>query len=203
MKNGNLLGFRETLNAIGDFSRAFYFNLIIPSFGRDGFDSKTLVAYMRSTTLPAVRLKEKLVNIGNNIEISLVEQVAYDHKWDVTFLSDDGNRLRTLFYLWSTRAAAIDRLVPSTPAGYKIDGVKAQQMNRFGELVLEYTFFGVYPKSVSGVLLDHKDDKPQEFTVQFAYDYFNVMTLRTEQEDPTTDAIDDRPATGNSRNNQK
>jgi hypothetical protein len=169
--NQNLKGFRQTLQ---DFSRSFMFRINIPGWYGN---SDTLSMLGRTVTLPSYKLKsEQIAFQGMQIMVSPVAE--FDHSFKINMLADEKQVLRGNIMKWMSFVydpATMEASTLGGDNGYKRDNVVVQQLNRMGETIMSYQFYGVYPASCSAPTLSQEDTKAQTFDVDFSYDFFTYV----------------------------
>lgn len=94
--------------------------------------------------------------------------------WTVTVMNDEDFKVRNALEAWSDNINA--KLSNTrTDNSYKSTATVAQY-NKFGEIIREYEFVGIYPAIIEPIRLDWADTNTFErFNVQFIYDYWKVL----------------------------
>ena len=170
----NLVGYRNSI--LGDYVRPYMFQLDIPQIGGNSAEGiQNVSALARSTTLPSYELKnETIAYQGLTLNVASVAQFA--GTFDVTFLADHTHQLYRLLLEWQAAAYEPGHMYSASPNSYKVDNVKAYQLDRKSKRVLGYFFGGLYPKSVKGWAVAQENTKPAEFSVTFQYDFFDIVS---------------------------
>jgi hypothetical protein len=103
--------------------------------------------------------------------------------WSVTVMNDEDFSVRSLFELWSN---AINRMVANvrdpalTLERYKQD-IEVVQYSVDGVAIRGYQLIGAFPTQISDIGLDwNSSNAIEEFTVNFAYDYW-VPTIEASE----------------------
>lgn len=179
--NTNLNGVRDIITSLGsDFSRSYLFAISIPALnngnensnGPTFFDSNKLTVFARGTELPSYILKVKNIDY-QTVQLQVVDGIQFSNTWSVEFLSDDTNILRGKLLRWSNLAFDFNRKAAATPSSYKRQAV-VSQLDRNGDIVCEYTMYGVFPRKVDGYSVSHDSVNFSKFSTEFRYDYFTV-----------------------------
>jgi hypothetical protein len=188
--------------AIPSFARGYQFalDLDFPSGVRDqdGFDfgrlnlkdgspdEKIYTMLCQSMTLPqrTFETEDIMIQYGKP-PIKIARQVRYTN-WSVVFRTPAGMGFRDLFLAWQDGISSTGnqggrggrRMDYSLPEDYKSDGceakIKLKPGNEGGATGVTYKFYGLYPADVNGVTLDHSDTGIVTFSVDFAYDFYEV-----------------------------
>ncbi len=119
-------------------------------------------------------------------------QVKYDNTWTCTFYMTQDHKLKGAFENW---IESLDQKHNIKNIGKKIDDaqyfndlvgystiLKIMQMDFTGnDTTAVYELFNVFPKSVSAVDVDYSGvGEILEFTVEFAYSYYNLSFEKTQ-----------------------
>lgn len=129
-------------------------------------------------------------------DIRLPKYSKFDGSWSCTFYCDQSHRIRNMFLWWmdkiDTRAPAkvftegesrleMESLVPDTviikqyPMKTIID-----PSNTDGESA-SYVLYGVFPTNISQMEVSSEQGGLMEFTVTFAYTYFETLTTNVSE----------------------
>ncbi len=164
--NTNMVGIRQVL---GDFTRGHMFRLTIPQLGADNVVS----FFARSTELPAFELAESTIAY-QSLKMPVATTAVFNQDWNITFLADEAQVLRNRLLSWGQYVYDANRMSHTMPINYMADNVSADQLDRTGNIISTYRFYGLYPKKVSGYKFNHEDPNPQNFDVTFKYTYFTI-----------------------------
>jgi hypothetical protein len=163
----NLRGFRTTL---GDFSRSFMFRINVPNW----YNTDTLSMLGRSVQLPSYTLKTDPI-MFQGLKMMVTAVAEFDNKLSIKILADEKQVLRGNIMKWMSYVYDPSTMEAAPMAEYKKDDVVIQQLDRMGETIMAYQFYGVYPTSCSSPAFTHEDTKAQEFEVGFTYDFFTYV----------------------------
>jgi hypothetical protein len=167
--NANLAGFRQVL---GDFTRQYMFRLSIPRWLDGDNDGKVLTMFSRTTNLPDFELDG--VEIGfQGLKLKAATTAKFSD-WSVNVLADENQLLRGSILTWGSQVYDAGTMVGDTFANYKSDELIAEQLNRAGDTIMTYKFYGAYPQKVSSPKFNHDDLTVATFDVNFRYDFFTV-----------------------------
>ena len=97
--------------------------------------------------------------------------------WTITVLNDTGMEIRNAMERWMN---GINEHIANTglsnPTDYQAD-MAIEQLNKAGDVTKSYTVRGAYPVNVSAIDLSYDtNDAIEEFTVEFAYQYWESDT---------------------------
>lgn len=195
----NLVGVKSVVTSPwSDLSRSYLFSINIPSLnnGNEGqsggdfdFNTKKLSVFARSTQLPSYILKVKPIEF-QTLQIQVVEGVQFSHTWTAEFLSDDTNILRGKFLRWSNLAYDFNRKAAASPSSYKRKAI-VNQLDRNGNIICEYTMYGVFPRKVDSGNLDNDSVNFTKLSVEFRYDYYTVKIFPYGTPSATTEQPND------------
>jgi uncharacterized membrane protein YgcG len=161
-------------------------------------DEKIYTMLCESMTLPqrTFDVEEIMVQYGKP-PIKITRQVRYTN-WSVTFRSPAGMGFRDLFLDWqkriqdtgeatSKKGRAMDY---SLPQDYKVDSCEAKIKLKPGSdssaTGVTYKFYGLFPQDVNGVTLAHSDTGIVTFSVEFAYDFYDIIFNNADGDDVET-----------------
>lgn len=179
-ENVNLKTFRDL---IGDVARSYLFQIVIPQID----ESKPLTLLAKSTILPAYSLEDKHFDFQGS-QYKQAGHATFDD-WNVTFISDEYQKIRHKFLAWQSLIYDPIRQIPFTAGSYKKNDVKVFQLSKDGNIVTGYEFFGIYPKRVGEINLDQGGNELSSFTVTFAYDYF-ILNTEDDKKSPNEAKVD-------------
>ena len=104
--------------------------------------------------------------------------------WSVSVINDEDFSVRAMFEAWSN---ALNRLVSNVrdPAisaeQYKVD-LDIVQYGKDGSTIRSYQLIGAFPTQISGIALSWESASAiEEFTVNFAYDYWIPLVESSEK----------------------
>ena len=98
--------------------------------------------------------------------------------WSVTVMNDEDFRIRHTLEEWhnaiNTLQTNLNTTGSSSPANYK-QTARVTQFGKDGQALRVYNFNGIFPTEISPIELDWEStDQIENFTVTFAYDWFDV-----------------------------
>jgi len=158
--------------SVTDFKGSFA-NLAKPTlFKVQGFGTGRQMEFLcKAAQLPATTLGViEVPYLGRKIKVGGDRVYA---EWTVTIMNDETFELRNYFEDWvqSTNHEISNIGSPSVEA-IKEDG-SVFQLNNQHQTIVEYLIVGAFPTEVSPVdLSSESNDTVSEFTVNFAFDYF-------------------------------
>jgi hypothetical protein len=176
----NLKGFR---NLVGDYARSFMFSISIPEIDSVPYGNQggvgTISSLARTLTLPSYTIQTAPIGF-QGLKINVATTASFASPWDVSFLSDEKQILRKQFLNWMRLVYDAGNMTPSAIIDYKRDDIVASQLDRNGDVVMTYKFYGAYPIDVAGFTFNHDEINPQTFGVKIAYDFFTIDALNVE-----------------------
>tara|TARA_Y100000034_G_C6910355_1_gene424446 strand:- start:15011 stop:15580 length:570 start_codon:yes stop_codon:yes gene_type:complete len=100
-------------------------------------------------------------------------------EWTTTILNDEDFGIRNAMEEWSyainTPITNLRQFGSASPSEYKADA-QITQYSKTGVAVRTYNFVGLWPQEVSTIELAwDSNDQVEEFTVTFAYDYWEIQ----------------------------
>lgn len=103
--------------------------------------------------------------------------------WQVQVMNDEDFKIRNALEEWSNRINKLEGnirdLAGSEATLYKSQA-QVSQFSKTGTLLRQYQFNGIWPNQISPIQLDWADqDKIEEFTVTFEYDWYSVVGGQT------------------------
>ncbi|MCS7316907.1 MAG: hypothetical protein NZZ41_01105 [Candidatus Dojkabacteria bacterium] len=156
---------------IGDLSFSCLFQISIPFIETSVNESLTISALAKTTSLPSYNIGDASIDFHGR-KIKFADNASFD-EWTVSFLCDEYHKLRHKFLTWQSLIYDPRRDVLYSPHSYKKNGVKVTLLSKNGEPVTGYEFFGMFPKKVGEIQLNHQKNI-NEFSVTFDYDYYII-----------------------------
>jgi hypothetical protein len=100
--------------------------------------------------------------------------------WNVQIYNDEDFKIRHAMETWHNRINSLRRNINETgsarPDAYKTDAEVLQYAKVGGAPIRRYKYFGLFPVSISEIELAWEaQNQIQIFSVQFAYDYYEVV----------------------------
>lgn len=160
------------MTSITDFKGSFE-NLAKPTlFKVEGFGADRQMEFLcKAAQLPASTLGViEVPFLGRKIKVPGDPVYA---EWTITIMNDETFELRKYFedWVWRINNPVSNIGLPSVEAA-KEDG-SVHQLNNQHATIVEYKIVGAFPTEVSPVdLSSESNDTVSEFTVNFAFDYF-------------------------------
>ena len=169
----NINQFAGALKGGGARSSLFQVQITNPING--GADA--LVPFMcRATSIPASTVGVIAMPYFGR-EIKIAGNRTYD-VWTPTIINDEDFGIRNSMEEWSHAINAAQRNVNSAggsaPSLYKANA-QVTQFSKTGDVLRVYNFVGIWPTEVSTIDLDWSNETVEEFTVTFAFDYWEVQ----------------------------
>jgi len=95
--------------------------------------------------------------------------------WTVTVFNDNENTLRGDFEAWMNRINAHESNIGLlSPSAYQAQ-LNVQQLDRQGKITKNYKIVGAFPVNIGAIDLSYdSNDAIEEFTVEFAYQYWTT-----------------------------
>ena len=138
---------------------------------------------VRSANIPASNLGSFPVPYFGR-QVKLAGDRTFDD-WQVVVINDEDFAVRAAFEEWSKLINSHEpnlatlrpgRGVVGGPTGYKANAVVRQYSKLGGAPIRTYQFIGMYPTIISDIALGWGEvDQIEEFAVQFAYDYWELL----------------------------
>lgn len=102
--------------------------------------------------------------------------------WTITVLNDVDFKIRTSFEQWMNGISRIaDASGVTNPTDYQ-KTAEVRQLNRAGESVRKYKFFGIFPTNISQIDLSmDSTDTIEEYTVEFQVQYWEALDTDTDR----------------------
>ena len=171
--------FKSALTGGGARSNLFSVDLEFPSGVTisDASGTKTLGEFLvKSAALPASLITPVEVPFRGRV-LKLAGERTFD-TWTITVINDTDFSIRTAFEQWMNGISKLSNGAGVTdPKIYQVDGMKVNQLNRGGEVLRAYKFYGVFPTNVSQIDLSmDTTDSIQEFTVELQVLYWELTS---------------------------
>jgi len=159
---------------IQDLAHPQYFMVAFPNAFNN---AETLSLLASSTALPAKTIDEVAVPVqGLNLKFAGNPSFA---DWTVTFRAERLHRIRNTFMKWSENCVQASTLLRNVPAAYKTDTVQVFQLSPDGKIVSGVRFVGMWPGEVGEITLGHGESAPEEFSVSFKYDLWQMADAQS------------------------
>lgn len=102
--------------------------------------------------------------------------------WTITVLNDVDFKIRTSFEQWMNGISRIsDASGATNPTVYQQDAT-VSQLNRQGDAVRKYKFYGIFPTNISQIDLSmDSTDTIEEYTVEFQVQYWEALNTDTDR----------------------
>ena len=102
--------------------------------------------------------------------------------WTITVLNDVDFKIRTSFEQWMNGISRIsDASGTTNPTVYQQDAT-VSQLNRQGDAVRKYKFYGIFPTNISQIDLSmDSTDTIEEYTVEFQVQYWEALNTDTDR----------------------
>lgn len=164
---------RSKLVGGGASPNKFMVNITNPATNIADLDTPFMV---KATSLPAYTVGQIEVPYFGR-KIKLVGDRTYE-SWTVTVINDENFKVRQAMELWqnSMNSARGNTTLFGTasPSAYKSEA-EVNQYSKDGSILRTYNFHGIFPVNIAAIDLNWETvDAIQEFTVEFAYDWFDV-----------------------------
>lgn len=170
----NVDNFKSKL--IGGGARANLFKVIInnPPVGA-GLDTELLSFTCKGAQLPASVVAQIDVPFRGR-QLKVAGDRTFEN-WTITAYNEDSNDVRSAFESWmNTINQHVNNEGAKSPASYQADLI-VQQLDRENVVTKEYAIRGAFPVNVSAIELSYDaNDAIEEFTVEFAYQYWESNT---------------------------
>ena len=163
----------ELKRTLGVGARANRYRVIIPSKG-NGPDSSLINILVKGASFPSRSFADIDIFVQGK-KITIAGEAQYDGTWTLTFLDTEDHSLRGAFNNWMTYIDNINanNREAQEATDYMTDGAKIQQLSTVDNSVkAEYSFFNLYPKSISEITVADDNEGLVEFTVEFNYSYW-------------------------------
>ena len=132
--------------------------------------------FARSAAIPASTLGViDMPYFGRTIKVA--GNRTYE-TWTPTIINDEDFAVRNAMEQWTNSINAFQRNINTTggsaPSLYK-SNAQVTQYSKTGEVLRVYNFVGIFPQEVSTIDLGWEQEAVEEFTVTFAYDYWEIQ----------------------------
>jgi hypothetical protein len=127
---------------------------------------------VRAGQMPASTLGTVIVPYFGR-QVKLAGNRTFDD-WTVTVMNDEGFEIRNAMENWSHRINNHSENLNNygtNPSQYKAQA-QVKQYSKEGGIIQTYRFDGLYPVSVSPIDLAWEAEAIEEFTITFAYDWW-------------------------------
>ena len=171
----NINDFKAKLAGGGARANQFKVTMPFPGYSQVGGEIEELAFLCKTTALPGMTVGNITVPFrGRNIKIA--GDRTFEN-WTITVINDTNFKLRNAFERWSN---GINNMTDgeglTNPADYQVDAF-VDQLDRNGATLKSYTLRGAFPLAIGEIALDYGDnDKIEDFTVEFGYQYFETNT---------------------------
>ena len=170
----NVDNFKSKL--IGGGARANLFKVIInnPPVGA-GLDTELLSFTCKGAQLPASVVAQIDVPFRGR-QLKVAGDRTFEN-WTITAYNEDAQDVRSAFESWmNTINEHVNNVGAKNPALYQADLI-VQQLDRTNNVTKEYAIRGAFPVNVSAIDLSYDaNDAIEEFTIEFAYQYWESNT---------------------------
>ena len=170
----NITEFKAQLKGGG--ARANQFRVILQSFPQ-GADNVTaeLSFLCKSTVLPGQSITATVVDFrGRQIKLAGDSRAFED--WQMTVINDTSFSIRNSFEKWMEKINNMDGNGGATnPAEYQTD-IIVQQLDRGEKVLKTYTLINAFPVGLGEIAVSYDtNDTIEDFTVDFAYEYYTAQ----------------------------
>lgn len=131
---------------------------------------------IRATSLPSSTINPiEIPYFGRKIKIA--GDRTFD-TWQITVMNDEDFRIRHTMEQWHNQINSLQTNLnlnaDSSPLSYKSTAL-VTQFGKSGEELRRYKFNGIFPTEISTIDLDwDSTDQVENFSVTFAYDWFEI-----------------------------
>lgn len=139
--------------------------------------SDTIAPFLiRATSLPNSTIGAiEIPYFGRKIKVA--GDRSFD-TWNVTVMNDEDFRIRHTMELWHNNINSLqtnlNQNADNSPSNYKSTAI-VTQFGKSGQALRTYRFNGIFPTEISTIDLDwDSTDQIENFSVTFAYDWFEV-----------------------------
>jgi hypothetical protein len=157
-------------NLIGDGARPSLFEVTVANPVSSTGDSK-LRFMVRAATIPGSTINPiEVPYFGRRIK--LAGSRTYDN-WQVTVMNDENFDVRAALEAWSSAINSAEQNLRHTTSYRSV--AEVIQYAKTGEELRTYKFVNLFPLAISPIDLSWDNgDAVEEFSVEFAYDYWTV-----------------------------
>ena len=170
----NVDSFKSKL--IGGGARANLFKVIInnPPVGA-GLDTELLSFTCKGAQLPASVVAQIDVPFRGR-QLKVAGDRTFEN-WTITAYNEDSQDVRSAFGSWmNSNNEHVNNVGVKNPSLYQADLI-VQQLDRTNNVTKEYAIRGAFPVNVSAIDLSYDaNDAVEEFTIEFAYQYWESNT---------------------------
>tara|TARA_Y100000296_G_C5106696_1_gene222942 strand:- start:58 stop:696 length:639 start_codon:yes stop_codon:yes gene_type:complete len=133
----------------------------------------------KSTTIPPSTIASmEIPYLGRSIKVA--GERTFEN-WSTTILNDENFQIRNLVEIWMDRIKSHSTIKQgyNKISDYKSSTLKLQQFDKAGTATNHYEFKNAWPVSVSEITLSWDNSAIEEYTVQWAYDYWTTGSITT------------------------
>lgn len=177
-------------------SRGSLFKVSFPKWPEIVSDSnKRLEFHCKASSLPASTVGEIPVPYRGR-DLKIFGKRTFED-WQITVINDQDMDVRASFELWShkmTEHGVFYNDYGPAPynkgqfAGYMVNA-DIEQLDMQHKTVRTYNMVGCWPKSISSITVSADEDSIEEFTVDLTYQYWQVITNKSQIKDKDTDSF--------------
>jgi hypothetical protein len=129
----------------------------------------------KAAAIPAATLGQiDVPYFGRQVKIAGNRTFA---EWTPTIINDENFAIRNAMEQWSNAINSfqgnLNNAGGTAPSLYK-SNAQVTQYSKTGDILRVYNFVGIFPTEVSTIELGWEQDAIEEFSVTFAYDYWEV-----------------------------
>jgi hypothetical protein len=161
---------------IGGGARANLFKVIInnPPIGA-GLNTELLSFTCKGAQLPASVVAQIDVPFRGR-QLKVAGDRTFEN-WTITAYNEDAQDVRSAFESWMNSINEhVNNVGVKNPSLYQADLI-VQQLDRQNSITKEYAIRGAFPVNVSAIDLSYDaNDAVEEFTIEFAYQYWESNT---------------------------
>ena len=161
---------------IGGGARANLFKVIInnPPIGA-GLNTELLSFTCKGAQLPASVVAQIDVPFRGR-QLKVAGDRTFEN-WTITAYNEDAQDVRSAFESWMNSINEhVNNVGVKNPSLYQADLI-VQQLDRQNSITKEYAIRGAFPVNVSAIDLSYDaNDAIEEFTIEFAYQYWESNT---------------------------
>ena len=165
----------KALNGAG--ARANLFHVVMTGAGASGLNPNEFTFACKATAIPAMAVGTiDVPYFGRTIKVP--GNKTFDN-WSVTIINDEGFAIRSGFEKWVSSMGTHIGNVQSSASSQLASGLYGNAtVVHYGKtgstsVLATYNFVNIFPVSVSEIALGwDSNDAVEEFTVEFAYDYW-------------------------------
>jgi|TARA_R110000772_G_scaffold221096_1_gene331500 hypothetical protein len=160
---------------IGGGARANLFKATLTFPGFAGGDSELAQFMCKAAQLPGSTVGQIDVPYRGR-QLKIAGDRTYEN-WSVTIINDTGFEVRDAMERWQNGINThVSNSGLTNPSDYQTD-LSVDQLDKAGNVIKTYTFRSAWPVSVSSIEVGNDSaDTIEEFTVEFAYQYWESNT---------------------------